>query len=50
MIQTHNSKTVLGHYIVLGGLGQFRQYVDDDIQQCHFTHVYEDKLTGDEYQ
>jgi hypothetical protein len=28
----------------------FQQYNDDNAQHCHFAHVYEDKLTGDEYQ
>jgi hypothetical protein len=40
----------MGHYTGLKGLCQFRQYVDDDVQQCHFVHEYEDKLTNDEYQ
>jgi hypothetical protein len=35
----------MGHYTGIKGLGQFRQYVDDDVQQCHFVHEYEDKLT-----
>jgi len=38
------------HYTSLKGWGQFRQYVNDNIQQCHFVHEYEDKLTDDEYQ
>jgi hypothetical protein len=38
------------HNIGLKGLGQFRQYVDDDAQRCHFVHDYEDRLTDDEYQ
>ena len=38
------------HYTGLKGWGQFRQYVNDNIQQCHFVHEYEDKLTDDEYQ
>jgi len=39
----------MGYYIGLKRLGQFRLYVDDDVQQCHFVHEYEDKLTYDEY-
>jgi hypothetical protein len=50
MIQKHSSKIAMGHYTSLKGLGQFRQYVDDNVQQCHFVHEYEDKLTDDEYQ
>jgi hypothetical protein len=50
MIQKHSSKIAMGHYTGLKRLGQFRQYVDDDVQQCHFVHEYEDKLTDDEYQ
>jgi hypothetical protein len=50
MIQKHSSKIAMGHYTGLKGLGQFRQYVDDYVQQCHFVHEYEDKLTDDEYQ
>jgi len=50
MIQKHSSKITMGHYTGLKGLCQFRQYVDDDVQQCHFVHEYEDKLTNDEYQ
>jgi len=50
MIQKHSSKIAMGHYTSLKGLGQFQQYVDDDVQQCHFVHEYEDKLTDDEYQ
>jgi hypothetical protein len=50
MIQKHSSKIAMGHYTSLKGLGQFRQYVDDDVQQCHFVHEYEDKLTDGEYQ
>ena len=50
MIQKHSSKIAMGHYTGLKGLGQFRRYVDDDVQQCHFVHEYEDKLTDDEYQ
>ena len=40
----------MGHYTGLKGLGQFQQYVDDDVQQCHFVHEYKDKLTDDDYQ
>ena len=40
----------MGHYTSLKGLGQFRQYVYDDVQLCHFVHEYEDKLIDDEYQ
>ena len=40
----------MGHDTGLKGLSQFRQYVDDDVQLCHFVHEYEDKLTDDEYQ
>ena len=50
MIQKHSSKIVMVHYIDLKGWGQFRQYVDDDAQQCYFVHEYEDRLTDDEYQ
>jgi len=50
MIQKHSSKIAMGHYTGLKELGHFRQYVDDDVQQCHFVHEYEDKLTDDEYQ
>ena len=50
MIQKHSFKISMVHYTSLKGLGQFRQYVDDDVQQCHFIHEYEDKLTDDEYQ
>jgi hypothetical protein len=49
MIKTHNSKTIMEHYILLGGQGQFRQCTDDDVQQCHFAHEYENKLTDGEY-
>jgi hypothetical protein len=38
------------HYIGLKGLDQFWQYVDNDVQQCHFFHEYEGRLTNDEYQ
>jgi len=38
------------HYTDLKRLGQFRQYIDDDVQQCHFVQEYEDRLTDDEYQ
>jgi hypothetical protein len=47
MIQKHSSKIVMVHYIDLKGWGQFRQYVDDDAQQCYFVHEYEDRLTDD---
>jgi hypothetical protein len=50
MIQKHSSKITMVHYTGLKGLGQFRQYIDDDVQQCHVVHEYEDKLTNDEYQ
>jgi len=50
MIQKHSSKIAIRHYTDLKRLGQFRQYIDDDVQQCHFVHEYEDKLTDDEYQ
>jgi hypothetical protein len=50
MIQKHSSKITMVHYTGLKGLGQFRQYVNDDVQQCNVVHEYEDKLTDDEYQ
>jgi hypothetical protein len=50
MIQKHSSKITMVHYTGLKGSGQFRQYVDDDIQQCHFVYEYKDSLTNDEYQ
>jgi len=50
MIQKHNSKITMVHYIGLKEWGKFRQYVDDDAQWCHFIHEYEDRLTDDEYQ
>jgi hypothetical protein len=50
MIQKHSSKIAMVHYIDLNGLGQFQQYVDDDVQQCHFVHEYEDRLIDNEYQ
>ena len=40
MIQKHSSKIAMGYYIGLKRLGQFRLYVDDDVQQCHFVHEY----------
>ena len=40
----------MGHYTGLKGLGQFRQYVDDDVQLCYFVHEYEGKLGDGEYQ
>ena len=50
MIQKHSSKITMVHYTSLKGWGLFRQYVDDDIQQCYFVHEFKDKLTDDEYQ
>ena len=38
------------HYTGLRGLGQFRQYVYDDVQLCHFVHKYEGKLGDGECQ
>jgi len=50
MIQKHSSKIAMVHYTGLKGWDQFRQYDYDYVQQCHFVHEYEDKLTDDEYQ
>jgi len=50
MIQKHSSKITMVHYTGLKELGQFQQYVDDDVQRCHFVHEYEGRLTDDEYQ
>ena len=50
MIQKQSFKIATGHYTGRKGSGQFQQYVNDDVQQCHFVHEYEDKLTDDEYQ
>jgi hypothetical protein len=50
MIQKNSSKIIMVYYTGLKGLGQFRLYIDDDVQQCHFVHGYEDILTDVEYQ
>jgi len=50
MIQKHSSKIVMVYYTGLKGLGQFWLYIDDDVQQSHFVHRYEDILTDVEYQ
>jgi len=49
MIQTFNFKIVIGLYTIWEEYDHFRQYVDDDVQQCHFTHKYENKLNDNEY-